>query len=125
MPELHPCLGCFTAPCQALLECPAQGIPDSRAHPAKSNSLLILLQEMKMALCLPECVFPAALLHGKLSWAAQENSRASCGPQQKLSLTQKQNANSNPPPAPQSLHLHLHLHMQVRRDVLGLNCCDG
>lgn len=31
------------------------------------------LRELKMALCLPECVFPVALLHGKLSWAAQGN----------------------------------------------------
>lgn len=54
-----------------------------------SFSLMILL-----AFCLPECIFPVALLHGKLSWAAQENGntrplQSTMWPQQKLPLTPK------------------------------------
>lgn len=84
---------------------------------------MIELRELKMALCLPECVFPVALLHGKLSWAAQGNGnttslQSTTWVTEKLPLTQESKVLTQALLCVPAHHHPLHLHAQVRRGVL-------
>lgn len=84
-----------------------------------------------MALCLPECIFPVALLQWKAflgcSGKGQHLQSTVWATAKTPSHSRKQSASSspalcsNPPLVPWCLHLHT----QLRRDVLGSNCGGG
>lgn len=101
-PLLHPCLAWFIAHhhvflvCPAILSTPAQGDPDFRTGPAKSISLVSLLQEVEKTLPLRGGVwvhFPSILpawkgLPGLLrKMGTPTHCIAPCEQQKKLTIT--------------------------------------